>query len=187
MAHTKEQEKAILDFVTRSGPVTNREIADGLLLSYSTVFSAVSAMLISGDIISIPYKKGIQYYIVKREATSDDVGTMHEEIAKETIIAKGNYEELAENVERVDKNVNGLYANIISLMSIFVAIFALITVNANMVFNVTPENMAPIFWGIIKVNGFVVVCIIALLFGVRLIIINPLIENKRKTGDKKKG
>lgn len=37
-----------------------------------------------------------------------------------------------------------------------------------------------IFSGIIVVNVFVVVCIIALLFATRLIIINPIIKGKKK-------
>lgn len=180
LIHTDEEAKAIFNFISDRGPVTEREIADGLKLSFSTVLSAVGKMLIEEKITSIPYGKGIQYYIVKRKITYADVGNMHEEIAKETVKAKGDYEELAEKVDKVDKNVNSLYANIVSLMSIFVAIFALITVNANIAFSLSAENMTDIFGGIIIINVFVVICIIALLFGVRFIIINPLIGEKSK-------
>lgn len=176
--HTEDEERAVFEFISDKGPVSNRDIANGLLLTYSVVLSAVQKMLIDGKITSIMNDKGNQYYIVKHKATITDVGDMHEQIAKETVKAKGDYEDLAEKVDKVDNNINTLYANIISLMSIFVAIFALITVNANMVFNVTTENMKDIFWGIIKVNGFVVICIIAMLWGVRVIIINPLIKRK---------
>ena len=62
----------------------------------------------------------------------------------------------------------------ISIISVFVAIFALITVNANISFKLTTYNMNEVFWGIIVVNIFVMLCIIALLLAVRLLIINKL-------------
>ena len=50
------------------------------------------------------------------------------------------YHDLYTRVEDISQNVNALYVNIISLMSVFVAIFALITVNANIAFELTTEN-----------------------------------------------
>lgn len=37
-----------------------------------------------------------------------------------------------------------------------------------------------IFWGIVKINVFVVICIIAMLGATRILIINPLIKEKKK-------
>ena len=110
---------------------------------------------------------------------------MHSEIAKETVNVKDAYEDLKEKYDEVNKNVNGLYANIISVISVFVAIFALITVNANITFELTTKNMYDVFWGIVKINIFVVICIIVLLGATRILIINPLLGKNRKKKDKR--
>lgn len=73
-------------------------------------------------------------------------------------------------------DIKKLYADLIGIVSIFVAIFALITVNANIAFKLTTTNMNEIFWGIIVMNVFVVLCIIALLGAVRKLIIDKLTE-----------
>lgn len=73
-------------------------------------------------------------------------------------------------------DIKKLYADLIGIVSIFVAIFALITVNANIAFKLTTANMNEIFWGIIVMNVFVVLCIIALLGAVRKLIIDKLTE-----------
>lgn len=158
-------------------PLSARQISEQLGFTKASILIALDKLKRNDEIIEIGNPPKL-YYIVKRKPTENDLSNMHFEIAKETVKAKISYDDLADKVEMVDKNINVLYANIISLMSIFVAIFALITVNANMVFNLTTENMSEIFWGIIKVNGFVVICIITMLWGVRVIIINPLIKRK---------
>lgn len=81
-----------------------------------------------------------------------------------------------EKVDSAVKDIKKLYADLIGIVSIFVAIFALITVNANIAFKLTTTNMNEIFFGIIIMNVFVVVCIIALLYAVRKLIIDKLTE-----------
>lgn len=125
------------------------------------------------------------YYFINKTATYKDVANMHSEIAKETVNVKDAYEDLKEKYDEVNKNVNGLYANIISVISVFVAIFALITVNANITFELTTKNMYDVFWGIVKINIFVVICIIVLLGATRILIINPLLGKNRKKKDKR--
>lgn len=73
-------------------------------------------------------------------------------------------------------DIKKLYADLIGIVSIFVAIFALITVNANIAFKLTTANMNEIFCGVIVMNVFVVLCIIALLGAVRKLIIDKLTE-----------
>ena len=105
---------------------------------------------------------------------------MRKVVKEETVNAKDAYDDLEEKYNEVNKNVNGLYANIISIIAVFVAIFALITVNANITFNLTTQNMYDVFWGIVKINIFVVICIIAMLGATRILIINPLLGKSKK-------
>ena len=63
-------------------------------------------------------------------------------------------------------------------------IFALIVVNANITFSLTSENMREVFWGIIVMNVVVVGCILALLIGIRFILVGKLLkknDNKDST------
>lgn len=133
-----------------------------------------------GKIDKVQASSGRMYYMLNRKTTYEDLSNIHVEIAKDTIDAKDSYEDLIHEMALISENVNGIYANIISIISVFVAIFALITVNANIAFELTKDNMCDVFWGIIAVNIIVVVCIIALLVATRLIIVNPLIKGKKK-------
>ncbi|MGN0416919.1 hypothetical protein [Anaerostipes faecalis] len=83
-----------------------------------------------------------------------------------------------EQVNSAVMDIKKLYADLIGIVSIFVAIFALITVNANIAFKLTTTNMNDIFCGIIVMNVFVVLCIIALLVAVRKLIIDKLTETR---------
>lgn len=178
---TKEVRESIIAMLKDESPLSLTEISERLNMSKPTVLTYVRLLIEEDVIISISSARNRKvYYALNREATIEDVNKMHIEIAKETVDAKDIYEELKLQYDVVNANVNGIYVNIISMMSIFVAIFSLITVNANIVFKLTTENMPDVFWGIIKINGFVVICIIVLLIGVRKIIIDPMLKKGKK-------
>ena len=128
---------------------------------------------------------GKTYYSIEEDTTNEDIKHMHKIVTKETTNAKDIYDDLEEKYDEVSKNVNGMQANIISIIAELVAIFALITVNANITFELTTKNMYDVFLGIVKINVFVVVCIIAMLGATRIFIINPLLEEKKKKKDKR--
>lgn len=183
----------IINYLEKSlSPMTAVSMSHDLNESLNNIERALGELEV-GNLVEkiIPKNKNSNriYYAVKRNSfngideknvsnNEKAVNAVKSAIAQETVDVKDGYEDLSEKIERVDKNVNGLYANIISIMSIFVAIFALITVNANIVFKLTQEDMQAVFLGIITINVFVVICILALLMGVRRIIINPLIGKK---------
>lgn len=179
-------DKRIEEIVREKGPITFVNIGKELDLdiAIASIGISLNRLVAEGRISKLEAKNsGNIYYYVQRAATFNDVSNMHKEIAKETVEVKDTYEELEKKYEKINKNVNGIYANIISIISIFVAIFALITVNANIAFKLTEENMANVFKGIITINIFVVICIIVLLFMVRFVIIEPLLNGTKK--DKK--
>lgn len=156
------------------------EISEKLCVSKASCFRTLAELIEQDKVMQISLGNRGTYYIIKKKAISDNVSDLNATIVKETVVAKDNYENLKKKVEKIDTNVNGLYANIISIMSIFVAIFALIAVNANIAFELTEQNMQGVFCGIIGVNLLVVVCMIILLVVVRIIIIKPLLGKKEK-------
>lgn len=183
--HKISIEDEIIELLEEKAPLSLMQISDQLSITKATGANCLRRLIDDGKVLKLQAKNSNKsYYLINKEATLLDVSNMHTEIAKETIEVKDTYENLAKKYDKVSENVNSIYANIISIMSIFVAIFALITVNANIAFELTTQNMQDVFWGIIKINIFVVICIIALLVGVRLIIINPLLEKKKKDNKK---
>lgn len=176
-------DKRIEEIVREKGPITLVNICKELDLdiAISSIRISLNCLVEEGQISKLEAKNsGNIYYYAPRGATFSDVSNMHKEIAKETVEVKDTYEELEKKYEKINKSVNGIYANIISIISIFVGIFALITVNANIVFKLTEENMENVFIGIIAINIFVVICIIALLLMVRFVIIEPLLNGTKK-------
>ncbi|MGO5071763.1 winged helix-turn-helix transcriptional regulator [Roseburia faecis] len=176
----KNTEEKILDLLDKKSPMPFREIAKEAGISYATCARELAKLCQEDKTVEIQGQSGRLYYIPNRKATYEDISNMHIEMAKDTVDAKDSYEVLSNDMAKMKENINGLYANLISIIAVFVAIFALITVNANIAFKLTKENMCGVFSGIIAVNIFVVVCIIALLIATRLIIINPIIKGKKK-------
>lgn len=177
----KSAEERILDLLNEKAPMTIRKIAEETAMPHSTCARVLAKLCEEDKIVKIQgSSSGRTYYLVNREATFADVSNMHIEIAKDTIDARDSYEDLSNEMVSIQENVNGLYANLISIISVFVAIFALITVNANIAFKLTESNMHNVFCGIIAINIFVVICIIVLLLATKLIIINPMIKGKKK-------
>lgn len=180
----------IIDFLKEaSSPMTLDSIAENFDVSQYRATRSLDELMSGGKIIEIiPENKpnGRKYYTVEKEKPEDTIHTTYSKaektIVQETVNIKDNYKDLDEKIEQINKNVNGLYANIIAIMSVFVCIFALITVNANITFQLTQENMQRIFVGIVVVNILIVACIIALLVGIRVILINPLIGKGKKAG-----
>lgn len=170
-----------------TSPMTLESIADAFVITQNRAKRALDELQAGGKVIVFsPQNKSNarKYYTTKKEKfdCKDENGEnyLQKSIVQENVNVRDDYKDLLEKIETIDKNVTSIYANIISIISVFVAIFALITVNANIAFELTKENMCDVFRGIIAVNIFVVVCIIALLIATRLIIINPIINGKKK-------
>lgn len=179
-------EQKILQFLQETKePKAYKEIAQTLGYSLTSVKTALMKLVDEQKVFKIETTRNIYYSIVKK-ATWEDVSNMHNEIVRETVMTKDSYADLREDIEKIGNNVNGIYANIISIMAVFVAVFALITVNANITFKLTQNNMCHVFWGIVVINIVVVICIIALLLGVRIIIINPLLGKIKDKKEKRK-
>ena len=170
----------------RGPAMTVANISEELRISKATCKECLNQLIEKKEVYSFKAKNsGRIYYAIDEGMTVDDLENMRKVIKEETVNAKDAYDDLAEKYDEVSKNVNGLYANIISIISVFVAIFALITVNANITFELTKQNMCDVFWGIIVVNVFVVICIMILLVATRIFIINPLLGKGKKKKDER--
>ena len=164
-----------------SPAMTLTNISEQLGISRATCIICLNDLIDKKIVYSFKTKNGRKtYYSIEEHTTVNDIENMRKVVKEETVNAKDAYDDLEEKYNEVNKNINGLYANIISIISVFVAIFALITVNANITFTLTTQNMYDVFWGIVKINIFVVICIIAMLGATRILIINPLLGKSKK-------
>lgn len=169
-----------------SPAMTSTNISEQLGISRATCIIYLNDLIDKKIVYSFKTKNGEKtYYSIEEDTTVNDWENIRKVVKEETVNAKDTYDDLEEKYDEVSKNVNGLYANIISIISVFVAIFALITANANITFKLTQENMYDVFWGIIEVNIFVVICIVILLVVTRVLIINPLLGKNKKKKDKR--
>lgn len=186
-AYPRNIENEIVELLKEKEPLSLNQLAEELNTSQHACIYFLRKLVDEEKVIKLPVpNSGRIYYILNKKATWNDISNMHMEVAKETVKAKDDYEDLKDKMDKINDNVNGIYANMISIISIIVAIFALITVNANIAFELSQENVCDVFRGIIAVNIFVVVCIIVLLIGIRLILINPMLGKKKKEKKDKK-
>lgn len=176
----------ILENVTEAvrlfnAPVSMRQIAEETKYSLVTTSRALEK-LVSQGILEMVGSGNTKYYQIRTAKKSQ------EEIDLETRfveLSEALDEKIARHdrrIERVEKETEHLYTNMISIMSVFVAIFALIVINANAIAGTISED-AKICDALLKLavlNIPVVLCIIALLVGVRFIILRDF-----KRGDHK--
>ena len=173
--------KEIQQLLEISPAMTITNISEELGITKATCLTCLNDLIDKKIVYSFKTKNGRKtYYSIEERTTVNDIENMRKVVKEETVNAKDAYDDLEEKYNEVNKNINGLYANIISIISVFVAIFALITVNANITFTLTTQNMYDVFWGIVKINIFVVICIIAMLGATRILIINPLLGKSKK-------
>ena len=173
--------KEIQQLLEISPAMTITNISEELGITKATCLTCLNDLIDKKIVYSFKTKNGRKtYYSIEEHTTVNDIENMRKVVKEETVNAKDAYDDLEEKYNEVNKNINGLYANIISIISVFVAIFALITVNANITFTLTTQNMYDVFWGIVKINIFVVICIIVMLGATRMLIINPLLGKSKK-------
>lgn len=182
MPDYKNIHEEIIEYLKNSiSPVTAHTISTALGIPTVHIERVLDELQMGGKVKKFTSNKqngtNRVYYAIPDSNVYSNLGDSGDsiEVIQQTVNVKDGYENLSNKIEKIDKNVNGLYANIISIMSIFVGIFALIAVNANIAFEITEENIRDVFLGIICTNIFVVICIIILLLGVKFIIINPLL------------
>ena len=89
-------------------------------------------------------------------------------------------ENATEKIEDIRGELKKIYVNLITLMSIFIAVFSLVIVNSNIIFKITEKNINKFIFQIICVNLSVCLSMIIFILLIRLIVINPLIRNKKK-------
>lgn len=165
-------------------PVTTKDISLEMNLSFATTVNAMKQLVEAGKLVMLTSDnpdetKRVKYYSIFSEKTDK---VMEQKFATLDSALAQQKDETDKRLNELETATKSLYANMISIMGIFVAIFSLIVLNAEAIQHWLPTGMLfkDAFLKMLALNIPVVFAIIILLLAVRLIILRDF-----KRGDHK--
>lgn len=203
-----DNKEKVLELIKQEGRKTIREIAEELGVGVVTANRIVYELMANGEIREISTSRG-KYYTLslknskilkndvnpeidsnmggnkgkdKKENMENNIYKMEDSIYN----AQDNALDIKEEIGRVKEQVGRIYVDLISLMSIFVAVFSLISVNSNIVMKITEENIHNVILTTAIVNISVCACLCLFILLIRLIVFIPIKEKKIKEKKKRK-
>ena len=172
-------------------PVTASEISEAANLSRPTTLNALKILVENGR-LEVIANTARRYYRIREDNKTKEEDYLEEKFARLDSALNERIEQHNQRILRhekrilqVEKNTSHFYGDMISIMGIFVAIFALIVINTNAIAgafsaqNSLWENFLTLF----VLNVPAVICILALLCGIRWIILRDF---KTKPKDKQR-
>lgn len=148
------------------------------------------------------YERKIRYFsLVKdvkltHDTSIDDFVNKYVSLSKEMNQQYVNFAEdishktcdIENKVSALELQTKNIYANLISIMGIFVALFSLIIINTEAISKFIPPNgqLHDIFLKLVILNIPIVLSIIILMLCIRYIILKPLFKNEKKNSAKNK-
>lgn len=175
-----DAERKILQVITLfNRPVTIDEVSAELDLPFRYVQEVFSQLQKKGNIV-IYESRGRQYYapITSKDGLDAILSQKYADIASSL---ESQYAEIKDENEDLRQQIRGLYANILTLMGIFVAIFSLIVVNVNGIgiYLQTVADSTEMFYALLKLNIPLILAIFFLILMVKLLL-NTLNRGNRK-------
>ena len=171
-----DTERKILQVITMlNRPVTIQEVAYELGIHLHIANNAFRELLNKGNIIAFtPANSRNKYYAVanSKEAIEQTLAQKYVDLIEPL---EQQFEEVKQEQEKLNSQLHGIYAQIITLMGIFVAIFALIIINVNAIGEFTSTIANP--WELCKtlaiLNIPLVISLTILTLLIRLVITPP--------------
>lgn len=187
----RELDKKILSLINEEKlPQSQEEISNYLGYTRAAVINSLKKLEDLGYIKRAGNSKTRQYYITVKAFNRLDPKNL-ERIDKEfndiTADTKDNYQNIKEKTEELERQMinfedkmNLFYVNIISIMAVFVAIFALININIKVVADVATNLSCIAIITCLIINVSAIITIGFLLLLIKWIIILPLTHNEGK-------
>lgn len=162
-------------------PASVSEITEATGLSRPSVLSALNTLVKEGTLEKVQSGK-TAYFQMSSAEKSDEEKNLEKRFVELDEALNEKITKHDQRIAQIEKETEHIYANMISIMGVFVAIFALIVINANTIAGTISqeEKICSALLKLIVLNLPVVVCIIALLIGIRFIILRDF-----KRGDHK--
>lgn len=172
----KAREK-IIDYLKENEKATQLELRNNLSISQAIVSDILKRLIDENIVERVPTNRNT-YYILKEGLTAEKYDNLSSEIKKRVILVEESMENVKEQVDNANQNINKIYIDIISLMSVFVAIIALIITNADIVLKITESNIKNYLLDIVLVNLSVCICLAIFVVLIRFIVLKPLSKKK---------
>lgn len=174
-------EDKILQVVTKlNRPVTIQEVAYELGISVKIATQAFRNLVSNGDVIVFsPANSTNKYYapLNSNETTDQMLAQKYVDLIEPL---EKKFEQVKQEQEKLSSQLHGVYAQIITLMGIFVAIFALIIINVNAIGEFASTIADP--WELCKalaiLNIPLVISLVILTLLIRLVIKPPKRKNR---------
>lgn len=191
----RELDKRILDLINEEKlPQSQEEISNYLGYTRAAVVNSLRKLEEFGYIKKAGNSKTRQYYITVKAFNKLDPNNL-ERIDKEfndiTADTKDNFQNIKEKTEELEKQMinfedkmNQFYVNIISIMAVFVAIFALININIKVIADTASDLSCVAIITCLLINLSAILTIGFMLLLIKWIIISPLKSQGKVAGTK---
>lgn len=160
-------------------PVTVNEISEELNMSTNYVNRVFSQLQNKGNIVAY-ISRGNQYYAPTTSKGGLDA-ILSQKYADIASSLENRYAEIKAENEELRQQISRLYANILTLMGIFVAIFSLIVININAIgiFLKDVTDSTEMFYSLLKLNIPVLLTIFFFLLMIKFLLYTPTKRSKK--------
>lgn len=171
-------------------PVTVSEIATELGVSRPMVIHQLQSLLKKGNIVKYASQDGVQQYYSPTVSKTGLDAVLSQKYADIAGSLEKQYADIKAENDNLRQQIDKLYANILTLMGIFVSIFSLIIINVDAIgsFMMNVDNSDVLFRTLIKLNVPLLTAIVVLILLIKLLfltklpfftLIQKLIQNSR--------
>lgn len=170
--HYSFEEKILKLMEIYDRPVTATEITKEFDTSRKYVYDGLAGLLEKGKIVKVPDKNNKYTYYALNTNSNHYENALSQKYISLTEGLEEKYKKIEIRNEELEKRINSLYANILTLMGIFVALFALIVVNVQAIntFVASLDSVKEMFLFALLLNIPLVISIVILLIVSRLVI-----------------
>lgn len=135
----------------------------------SNIRRAVIQLKEEGKIVESTASNGRKYYFINDNGvTYNDLIKLKTKTMEMLVPAKSATDETTEELERLQKEIKGIYANMISIMAVFVAIFSIVFAGGSYLFQIAQGAWT---WRALRAffatEGAIVLAILIMLWGIK--------------------
>lgn len=170
-----EFQRKVLQVITLyNRPVTMEEVAEEMGVPYKRAQQAFNVLVSVGNIVTYTSSKSHQRYYALTASKSGIDAMLAQKYADMAGSFEKQYQEVKAENAHLREQIDKLYANILTLMGIFVAIFALIVINVSAIGSYAAEALhsGDLFFTLFKLNVPLVVSISVLVLLIKYLLLS---------------
>lgn len=175
-------EKKVLAVITLyNRPVTAKEVAEELDVTLRTIIAVIQKLISKGNVVKFESKEGGQFYtLVSSESGLDTI--ISQKYADMAGALEKQYNEIKEENEKLKVQMENLYANMLTLMGVFVAVFALIVINIDAIgiYVSKAESSVDLFYDLLNLNIPLLISITVMVLLIKVFLWKPNLRKKNR-------